>query len=222
MAAVARRQLDAGHRGGVEARLVEHHDDVGRLAGRMAGLVRRGAKLIRRGGIEVDPAFGRQFIGRRDARANERRDVIDALELLPGLLRHRERQAGDGDAARQARPAAKPAAARGTDRSARCSTSNGDRQQRRNDERGAQVREDREQECDGVGIDDQDVEEVDHHPEDVNLNCDSTIRACDQTERKRGRDAGPAQRDEKDEIEERPEQQGQRRLPTSRIRSWPG
>ena len=106
MPAVVRRQLDAGQRGGIEARLVEHHDDVRRLAGQMAGLVRRGAKLIRGGGIEIDPALGRQLIARRHAGAHEGRDVIDALELLPGLLRHRERQAGDGGRARRPRRAA--------------------------------------------------------------------------------------------------------------------
>ena len=46
----------------------------------------------------------RQLVGRGDAGAHEGRDVIDALELLPGLLRHRKRQAGDRDAHTRPRP----------------------------------------------------------------------------------------------------------------------
>ena len=186
MAAVAGRQLDAGHRRGIEARLVEHHDDVRRLDGRMAGLVRRRAKLIRRGGIEVDPAFGRKFIGRRHAGAHERRDVIDALELLPGLLRKCQRKAGDGnDASRRAQQRNR------TRHAERIDAPDHDQQRRRdqdgNEHDDAKVRKDREQEGHGVRIDDQDIEEVDHHPENRKLELRQHNHEPDQAKRQRRR-----------------------------------
>ena len=65
----------------------------------MTGLVCRRAKLVRRGRIEVDPALGRELVSGRDARTHEGGDVIDALELLPGLLGHREGKPGGDDTA---------------------------------------------------------------------------------------------------------------------------
>src|SRR5205814_6038583 len=45
--AVLRRNLDSRQHGGVEARLVEHHDDVGQLAGWLAGRAGRQRQTVR-------------------------------------------------------------------------------------------------------------------------------------------------------------------------------
>ena len=70
----------------------------------------------------------------------------------------------------------------------------------------AKVGENRKQEGDGVGIDDQDVEEVDHHPQNRKLELRQHDHGGEQAKRQRGRNRGPAQQREKRKVEQRPGQ----------------
>ena len=55
-------------------------------------------------------------------------------------------------------------------------------------------------------IDDQDIEEIDHHPEDGKLELRQQNHEPDQTKRQRSRNSRPPQQREEDEIERGPGQ----------------
>src|SRR6266852_7317931 len=104
MPPVVGRDANAGSGGDVEARFIEHHDDVRPTSRRVAAVGRDERKLTRgrAAGVGVEPSLAEQLRYGGDARAHEIGDVIDALERLPGLLGHRKRQTREGREARGA------------------------------------------------------------------------------------------------------------------------
>ena len=193
MAPIARRHLDAGRGADVEARFVEHHDDVRQPLRRRAGGRRRRRQTIARGAVRFHQAARRKIEQRQRARARELRHVIGRLERLLAIHRHR----ASDSAVSAARQSTAPSAA------TRSRTRNGSKppeqhQQRQHDggDRGdlrGQAGEDRQQERNGVGVDQHDVDEIRAHDQDVVLEPRQQDQDDDHDQRQRRRDGRPAQ-----------------------------
>jgi hypothetical protein len=162
MALVTLRQLDVRQRRHVEARLVEHQNDVRATAGSNAGLGLR-FQALQRDRVGLHPAVGDQAGHGPDAGACKFGHVVGGKPVLPFLLRAGERQTDDpGETHRTGQRRPKP---HNAERIEAPHQHDRDRRQRRRHEHGrAQAGIDAEQVGDRVGIDDEDVEEVDRHP----------------------------------------------------------
>src|SRR5713226_6472940 len=80
--AIAGRNLDVRKHGGVEARLVEHHDDVRQLAAGLAGVAAREAQAVGNGAVGLQDSLRHQIDRRNHPRAREFRDVLVQGELV--------------------------------------------------------------------------------------------------------------------------------------------
>ena len=153
-----------GRHADVEARFVVDQDDVRRFGRRLAGGGDR-LQAIGGEGVGLHQSVRHQFRNGIDAGARERGNEIAAVEGLERL--HRELHFERGEAAEAiSAKRRRRIGGRGTDRAARPARRAAPaREDQRHDP--AQRREDREQEADGVGIDDHQVDEIRRHHQHV-------------------------------------------------------
>ena len=189
---------------------VEHHDDVWRLAGRTAGLARKGFQAVRGRGVGFEEAVAHQLGHCHHAGAGEVGNVVDAGERLPGLFRHHAgepRHAGKRDGRAEAR--------RASPQPERIEPPEQDEQRNRDDrgrrQRRAQIGKYGQQKRDRIGVDDEHVEEAQGHFHNVVLEAGEHDHAHDHHQRQRRRHGRAAKQDEPEKIEEGPGQQRQRR-----------
>ena len=88
------RNLDSRQHGGIEARLVEHHDNVRQLAGCLAGCAGAEIQAVRARGIGLQYAPGGQIDGRNGGRPRKFGDVLMRIKLVLPVRGHRKRQRG--------------------------------------------------------------------------------------------------------------------------------
>ena len=92
VALIAGRHLDARHGADVEARLVEHEDDVRQPLPRLAGRGRGRRKAIADDAVRFQKTARREIEQRERAGTRELRHVVGRLERLLAVHRYRKRQ----------------------------------------------------------------------------------------------------------------------------------
>ena len=211
MRAVAVRHLDARRHADVETRLVVNENDVRRFLRRRAGFVAGRLQMFGGNRVGLHEAVGEQLGNRVDAGAREGRHLVAAIECLERQQRQmpfdrRER----GNARQHRRDRGQPA---DTERIG-APREHHQRHQRADAQRHdpAQHRIDREQEADGVGVDDHQVDEVRRHHQHVVFEIGEQHQHRHHHQRQRAGDGRPAGEREPEEIQDAPGQQKGRDL----------
>ena len=206
MRSVLGGDLDSRNGADVEARFVEHHDDVRRLRHRRTRFVCGGAEPSSHLGVGFEHAARDEVADRGDAGTHEFRDVVLPVPLVPGVARHRQREP---DEAREAgRDADQRAAEPDTERVEMPDQHQREQHHRRAEPHpGTEVREYVQQERDGVEVDHHDVHEVRRHQQHVVLEARQQDQNDDQSERQRRCRGGTAQHAEPAEVQEPPGEQ---------------
>jgi hypothetical protein len=205
MRAIAGRHLDAGCHADVEARLVVDKNDVRRWRGGPAH-IREGRQAVGSDGVGLHQPMRHQFGNGVDAGAGEggyEIATVKGFERLQRKMRFQRDKAADaaqrqkcGNASAHAQRIEAPSAY--YERYERQETQRHDRLQRR---------EDREQETDGVGIDDHQIDEVRRHHQDIVFKLRQQHDERHQHERDETGEQRPPRQCDRHEIEDSPSQQ---------------
>ena len=186
--------------------LVEHHHDVRRLFGRLAGFFHHPLEMADFAGVGIEEATGEIVLRRGHAGAHEFGEIFAVVELAVGIGRPDECEAGEqrqrGDGAQRRDRAAHAQRIEPPDE-----TKQGEEHSERKRDLLPEARIYREQERDGVGIDDHEVDEVDRHEHHAVLELRAQDQHRDERERKRARKHGTAQQREPEAIQNRPAEQ---------------
>ncbi len=185
--------------------LVVHQDNVGRLLRQLATRALQ-REMLTYDRIGFHEPLNRQRRDRIHAREREVRYVVAAVERL--ILTHRR----DGIEADQAGQAANHAGRRAQPaHPERIEEPDHDQHRHhcrdRDQHDGDEPRENREQEGDGIGINDHHVEEIGRGPDHLVFEFRNHDEQHDHHQRQRRRQAGPTQKREPEEIENPPGQQ---------------
>ncbi len=186
-----------------KAEFVVHQDDVGRLGRGLADADRR--QPLAHDRIGLHQAVHEQRGDRVNTRTGEVRHIVLAVEALEFL--HRRNGLDRIEASQTAEHAG-----RGTQPAHPEGIEAKDHDQRRNanpdcgQHHRHEPREDREQEGDRVRIDDHQVDEVRRRPDHLVLELRDLDQGDNHGQRKRARNAGPAQQHQPEEVERAPGQ----------------
>ena len=182
---------------------------MGRPCRRPAGIPRRDAETLARGGVRLEQTAGKIVADGSDARAAELRHIAVAVELLVRVARHRKGQRGETGEAGEAshRRGAQPHAQRVEPP---CDQQERDRRGDGNADGEPQAGVDGQQEREGVDIDDHEIEEVDRHEQNAVLELRELDQHHDHPKRQPRRRRRPPQHGEHQEIEHAPGQHERR------------